>query len=101
MTNTTTNTIAVISSLPSKPLKGEPLRIYPNPATEVVYIGVDESMIGGTATVSDIMGRKMVVVQLQTANTKLQTANLASGVYFVAVADNEGRSETRKFIIQK
>jgi hypothetical protein len=101
MTNTTTNTVAIISSLPSNSLKGEPLRIYPNPATEVVYIRFDESMIGGTATVSDIMGRKMVVVQLSTVNRQLSTADFSSGVYFVAVTDKEGRSATRKLIIQK
>jgi hypothetical protein len=101
VTNTTTNTIAVISSLPSYSLKGEPLRIYPNPAMEVVYIGVDESMIGGTGTVSDIMGRKMAAVQLSTVNRQLSTADFASGVYFVAVTDKEGRSATRKLVIQK
>jgi hypothetical protein len=99
VTNTTSNTIAVISSLPSNSLKGEPLRLYPNPANDVVTISIDESMIGSTATVSDIMGRKMAALPLTTYNSTLSTSQLASGVYLVTAPDKIGRSIARKLVV--
>jgi hypothetical protein len=101
VTNTTTNTIAVISSLGDMRHKTQDVRLFPNPANDRVTISIDESMIGAIATVSDITGRKMAAVQLQTPNTKLQTDKLASGAYFVTVADKQGEGETKKLMIQK
>ncbi|MES2621463.1 MAG: T9SS type A sorting domain-containing protein, partial [Bacteroidota bacterium] len=65
--------------------------LSPNPANSSVTISIDESMIGGTVTVMDLMGRKMLAVQLVTGNQQLATDNLSSGVYFVEVVSKGGR----------
>ncbi len=65
--------------------------LSPNPANTSVTISIDESMIGGTVTVMDLMGRKMLAVQLATGNQQLATDNLSSGVYFVEVVSKGGR----------
>ncbi len=76
------------------------LNIYPNPATNSVTISIDESMLHGTATLTDVTGRKMTAVQLQTVNSKLQTENFSSGVYFVTIESGKSKA-TQKLIITK
>ncbi len=85
---------------PTNSLKGEPLRINPNPASSSVNVSVNETMLGNAATVYDITGRKMAAVQLKTANTKLETSSFTSGVYFVTVENEKGRV-TKKLVIEK
>ena len=77
------------------------IRLSPNPASNIVTVSVDESMIGGTVTVSDITGKKITAVQLPSANCHLSTVDFAGGAYFVTVADKEGERVTKKLIIQK
>ncbi|MES2622391.1 MAG: T9SS type A sorting domain-containing protein [Bacteroidota bacterium] len=100
VTNTTTNTIAVISSVGEVRNQKSEIRIYPNPASNSVTISVDEVMLGSIATITDITGRKMMDVQLTTRNLQLETTTFASGVYFVTVS-NEKESVTKKLIIHK
>ncbi|MCX6197950.1 MAG: T9SS type A sorting domain-containing protein [Bacteroidetes bacterium] len=77
-----------------------PFSIFPNPATNPVTITIDENMLNSTATITDITGRKMAAVQLQTLNYKLETANFANGVYFISLENERGRV-TKKLVIQK
>ena len=63
-------------------------------------ISLGEEMIGAIATVADVMGRKMMAVQLTTSNQQLSTADFASGVYFVTVSNERG-NVTRKLVISK
>ncbi len=92
--NPTTTAIQSTNSL-----KGEPLRINPNPASSLVNVSIDENMIESNLTVYDITGRKMAAVQLKTANAKLETSSFTSGVYFVTVENEKGRV-TKKLVIQ-
>ncbi len=101
VTNTTTNTLAVVTALPPDPLKGELLRIYPNPASNNVTLEMDKTFTGGIVTVCNITGRILTAVQLETSNLQLGTSAFAGGVYFVAVTGKDGRSATKKLVIQK
>jgi hypothetical protein len=101
VTNTTTNTVAVISSMKEFRISDFGFRIFPNPANDLITISIDENFIGSTATITDITGRKMAAVQLSTVNRQLSTADFASGVYFVTVTDRQGGSTTKKLIIRK
>lgn len=74
--------------------------IYPNPASNAVNIAVDESLIGSTLTVIDITGRRMMAVQLQTINQKLETTNLSNGIYFLTIY-KEGKVFTQKLVVQR
>jgi hypothetical protein len=73
--------------------------IYPNPATSSVTVTVDESLLGSTATVTDITGRSVAAVQLQTTNNKLETANLANGIYLVTITGTNTNTATKRLII--
>jgi uncharacterized repeat protein (TIGR03803 family) len=76
-------------------------KLTPNPCVGSFEISIDESMIGSTATISDITGRKMAAVQLLLINNQLSIAGFAGGVYFVTVSASDGRSVTKKLVIQK
>ncbi|MES2620689.1 MAG: T9SS type A sorting domain-containing protein [Bacteroidota bacterium] len=97
VTNTTSNTIALINSVGEVRYQISDIRIYPNPASNSVTISVDESMLGATATITDITGRSMAAVQLSTVNLQLSTESLAGGVYFVTVSNEKG-SVTKKLV---
>lgn len=73
--------------------------IFPNPASNYVTLNIDETMLGSTATVYDITGKKMAAFQLKTLNSKLSTENFASGLYFVTIENEKGRS-TKKLMIE-
>ena len=92
--------IPVISSVHQVGINNLQFSISPNPASNTVNISIDESMVGSTLTVTDIMGRKLAAVQLQTTNNKLETTNLATGVYLVSISNGEHRA-TRKLVIEK
>jgi uncharacterized repeat protein (TIGR01451 family) len=101
VTNTTSNTIAVVSGLTDNRQLTTDIRLYPNPANDVVTISIDESLIGSTSTVSDLTGRKMAAVQLSIINNQLSIAGFSSGVYFITVASINLRTATKKLVIQQ
>ena len=74
--------------------------ISPNPATTSFAININEEMIGSTATVSDITGRKISAVQLITQNTSLITSSFTNGIYFITMENEKGRV-TKKLVVQK
>ena len=80
------------------------VRVYPNPATDVLNIEVNASQSSDMSiNVFNIMGQK---VQEQNVNinagintNSINTAELASGIYFVTVKAN-GFENTMKFIVK-
>lgn len=61
------------------------LRLYPNPARDIVYI---EGIEGANVTIYDMMGR--LVLNVEQAGTSINTSSLAAGCYNVVVRrDNE------------
>jgi len=80
------------------------VRVYPNPATDVLNIEVNASQSSDMSiNVFNIMGQK---VQEQNVNINagintrsINTAELASGIYFVTVKAN-GFENTMKFIVK-
>lgn len=69
--------------------------IYPNPASNSFTVSVPESLIAEQLTITDITGKKIAAVQLQTSNSKLETTLWSAGIYFVRVAN-----ATQKLIVQ-
>jgi hypothetical protein len=94
ITNTTTNTISLNTGIATLPTAAASFTLYPNPASNSVTISIPESLIGSTATVSDVMGRVVAAVPLTTGNTQLSTHDLGSGIYFITLGNR-----TQKLII--
>lgn len=74
--------------------------MFPNPASNAVTINIDERMIGATATITDVTGRKMADVNLNTQYSLLNT-EFANGVYYVTVNTADGRMASRKLLVSR
>ena len=85
-----------VTGIATLPTATASFTLYPNPASNSVTINIPESLIGSTATVSDVTGRVVNTVLLSTVNRQLPTHDLGSGVYFITVGNR-----TQKLIITK
>ena len=71
------------------------LKVYPNPANDVINIGSNDTQIS-EVILYDILGTK-VLSQNELSNNRLDISGLTSGVYFMKIGAN-GNSITRKII---
>jgi len=71
------------------------LKVYPNPANDVINIGSNDTQIS-EVILYDILGTK-VLSQNELSNNRLDISGLTSGVYFMKISAN-GNSITRKII---
>ncbi|MDB4656097.1 CotH kinase family protein [Flavobacteriales bacterium] len=74
------------------------VRLYPNPASDFVWIDWDEASENATVSVIDITG-KQVLSEPYAFHQKIDTWNLNSGIYMVVLQDQKSRV-TKKFIVQ-
>ncbi|SFB00798.1 Por secretion system C-terminal sorting domain-containing protein [Flavobacterium swingsii] len=72
------------------------LKIYPNPAKNVLNIASD-SFEAKTVAIYNVLGK--VVLSEKVTNAPVNVANLAKGVYVVKVTE-EGKTATRKLVIE-
>lgn len=61
------------------------IQVYPNPASDFVNVVIDKTMLGSELKITDVTGRVVMAVQLQTTNYKLETTRFERGVYFIEV----------------
>ncbi len=99
VTNTTSNTVALATSVANLGIRNADFGLNPNPATESVRISIDESMIGSNLTITDITGRELLHSAVQIRNPQFDIRNLSPGVYFVTLENKTGRL-TRKLVKQ-
>ena len=64
-------------------------RIYPNPATEILYIETPEVELT-MLEVIDITGKVCHSEEIQSVNCILNTSALSKGVYLVRISGKEG-----------
>ncbi len=74
--------------------------ISPNPARTTTTLNINETLLGKNATVTDIAGRTVAVIQLQAKNNQLEAELFCNGIYLVSIENEKGRL-TRKVVIQK
>lgn len=78
----------------------EGIDVYPNPASDKVFIKNTTFMALKSATLYDLSGRSIVAFDIS-KDSKLKTINLSrisSGVYFIKIASDEA-SITRKLVV--
>jgi hypothetical protein len=81
-------------------VKGVPVRIWPNPATELVRIDVSDRTASTdqvTVTVRDITGR---IVGSYRGTTEIPVSNLPAGIYLFTVGSNQQVFGTERIIIK-
>lgn len=73
------------------------LTIYPNPASKQLFISGLEAGQPTTVTITDIAGRRVMELLLET--NQLDIATLTPGVYFVTLGQN-GRHTVKKLLVE-
>lgn len=93
--------IAVSGSEPlsvnSHELKG--VMIYPNPASDIVNISLENSYDQVEVTIYDLTGKKVMKQTLNKELLKVDTSKLNTGVYFMEIS-SEGKQATKKLVIK-
>lgn len=76
-----------IFKLPTANLEGEELSIllYPNPASEILYIKMSNSVINGNLIILDLSGKIVYTTPLNNAFASIDISNFKSGLYAILV----------------
>lgn len=70
-------------------------KIYPNPATDILNIDLNEDLNLEQITIFNNLGQKIITTKQVTINVE----NLATGLYFIEVMTNQGKA-TKKVLIK-
>jgi len=76
------------------------VNIYPNPATNLVYVKISASLPDAKILVYDIYGRELMHAEAVNTETDILTSNFESGNYLLCISA-QGKSTYRKFLITR
>ncbi len=75
--------------------------IYPNPASDYLYINIDNYQAVKKVTISNILGQNVITQdQINNANITIPISTLENGLYFVTLTGYRGGNYTQKIIIR-
>ncbi len=66
------------------------MKLYPNPATEIINIELPQLKGQTTLTISALDGRTMVIKNIVSPNTQLSIKDLPNGFYFIKISTEDG-----------
>lgn len=72
----------------------ETFQVYPNPATRIINISIDNC---DKLEMFDVSGRKVIMLS-EAFDSPINVSGLESGVYVVAVRDNDGKEFLSRFV---
>ncbi len=91
----------LVSSVEELQVAGYELKVYPNPVSdELTVYSLQFTAEKTTLQIFDATGRKIVEAIPVTSNFKQQTANFASGIYFLST-ESWHQKLTRRFVVNK
>jgi len=73
--------------------------LYPVPATDLIQLTVNSSLIPAGYRITEPSGKMVMVGKLDSENSFLNVSSLASGVYFLEI--NSGKAVATKRILKK
>lgn len=71
-------------------------QLFPNPATDFITIKADNSDAVETITIVNITGQEVLKTNKNT--TSLSVTDLPSGLYFISIETESGKTTTKKFV---
>ena len=77
----------------------EGLTIYPNPASNVIWIQNSTIINNGIVTVYDVLGREVLQDSFNSSNTSLETSILTKGLYLIKIV-SDNKQVIKKVIIE-
>lgn len=72
--------------------------IYPNPASNVLYI--NQSAAHARATLTDATGKTLLSASLAQGSNTINTSALSPGVYLLTITHNTGFTECKKVVVR-
>ncbi len=75
------------------------IRVYPNPARDILFIDTGPESAPGSATYSLINSAGQIVYQEDAAIRSIDVSKFPAGIYFVRIEFMDGRRDTRKVLI--
>lgn len=98
ITNTTINSLQILSGTTEDLSKNSTLNLFPNPTNGTVLISSQTNF--NKIEVLSITGQILLSETVNVKSHQLQLQNLAEGIYFVKISYADGRSLTKKIIKQ-
>ncbi len=95
VTNTALNTIANVSAVPKTNTQTY-IKIYPNPATDKVYI---ENLQGGTVSICSVSGTQLIEQAITSDKEVIDISSLPMGMYMIRMV-NGATTSIRKLVKQ-
>jgi len=77
------------------------IRMYPNPATDALYIQTNMVFENASIEVYDMIGQKVLTESVQSNMTRLNIADLNNAVYYVRVVNNNTLIYQNKIVKQQ
>ena len=100
-----TSNFTIVNNLGIDDVKQDEFVLYPNPASEVVYLqmGANTQLDGMKVKVVNLLGQVIEELPIQNSTTELSTKNWgAEGVYFIKITNqNNTTSITKKVIVER
>lgn len=82
--------------------QGKIVKLYPNPASNIIYFEFDNVEKGASFQICNFMGKKVYELQNVTNKNTVDLTNFYRGVYIFQLRDRNGKIiESRKFQIIK
>ncbi len=79
--------------------KSSAVSIYPNPATNRLFVSVGDDFFGGRITLSDISGRLLVTTDISDDGPiEITTSNLSSGIYIIHILGGPREISKKVFV---
>lgn len=88
--------ISAPSTIVENVLQG--LKVYPNPFHDFLQIQMQGLTESGYVLVKDVTGRVVATEKINSTTTRIATANLNAGVYFVEVKLIGGNTQTQRLV---
>ena len=98
LTNTTTNEFMLGVGVPST-IKASSISIYPNPSSGVFRIDAGNNKLK-EIKVTDVLGRIVLVTNINSSNTTIDLSKETKGVYFIQLSDENNNRVNKKIIIE-
>ncbi len=90
--------VRLARGFPGMPATEVQIDLFPNPASDYLTVRVPRSWSDVGVVVTNAMGQVISRVQTHTSHTRLETINLAAGLY-VASVSYEGATWSRRFVV--
>jgi hypothetical protein len=97
---TDTSNCVTINDVSISSLDKNSFKIYPNPATNKVFIEANENYINASISIKDSKGAEVFNSTLTSTVSNYDISKLENGVYFLEIESREGRL-IHKIVVQK